>query len=75
MLPSNKEGSLVHYRTTESVLNPQQRVPSDVSIVAVDIPFWDLVGLAIRVSLAFLIASFVLSAVLALFYGAFLLTK
>lgn len=75
MLRSKKEGSLLHDQNTEYALDRESHRTADVTLVAIDIPFSDLVIFAVKVSAAFLVASMVIAVILALFYGAFLITK
>jgi len=51
----------------------QHGVPSRVSLTAVDIGFWNLVNLALKVYLAFLVASAIIGAFVGIGFAVFLI--
>ena len=51
-------------RASLEAFDREFEIPPGVSIVAVEIPFWNLVNLVFKVYFAFLVASFMIGAVL-----------
>ena len=57
-----------------SEFDSQHDIPARVSLSSVDIPFWDMVNLILKFQFATIVASFIIGAIIGLFYAAYLLT-
>lgn len=50
----------------------EHNIPANVSLTLIDIPFWDLVTVILKFYFAFLVASFMIGAILGIGFGVYL---
>lgn len=56
-----------------AAFDQEQGIPESVSITAVEIGFWNLVNLILKIYLAWIVASLIIGAVIGVFFAIFLL--